>query len=276
MQPRPPAEGDGSVERPSPLVARLREPTDEEVAAREHHHHHHQQTVDLQEPLGVNARLPPVSTASHGERDSHSTGSTGSTERSEQAPSRTQSDIKTTPMSKDTGEILPASKQKLAMDALQRGDYELLAMITGNSTDSPGIDGPRAPVTPTNPHGSVPYSNGQVARYEALAVDQHSITSSTGRPESAPTHSRNLQGSPPATSRRPVSGMISHQAVEDHGWGMTPQRGRYVEPEEIEAIVQRTNEKLEAETRKMKVEFEARIAQLEAKPAWADPAAGEK
>lgn len=68
--------------------------------------------------------------------------------------------------------------------------------------------------------------------------------------------------------------MISSTAAEDHGWGVTPQRGLYVEPGEIEAIVQRTNEKLEAETRQLKLELETRIAQLESRPAWAEqPAA---
>jgi len=230
-----------------------------------------------QDTHDVHTRLPPVVATNHGERDSHSTGSTGSTERSEQTLSRTPSVRKASPVMKDAGEIMPVSKQKLAMDALQRGDYELLAMLTGgageleNNTDSPGIDGPRAPMTPTNPHGSAPYANGQTRRdgvHQTVGSD-HSSTHS-GRPESAPTNRRILQGSSPATARRPVSGVVSNRFVEGNDWEHTTPRGRYMEPEDIEAIVQRTNEKLGEETRKLKQEFESRIAQLESRPAWAE------
>jgi hypothetical protein len=53
------------------------------------------------------------------------------------------------------------------------------------------------------------------------------------------------------------------------GWGR-PSEGQYINTEEIESIVKRSNEKLEAETIKMKAELEMRIAQLESKTTWVD------
>jgi len=44
-----------------------------------------------------------------------------------------------------------------------------------------------------------------------------------------------------------------------------------VDPEEVESIVQRSNEKLAAETLKMQQVLEARIRQLESKTAWSEP-----
>ncbi len=54
-----------------------------------------------------------------------------------------------------------------------------------------------------------------------------------------------------------------------YGWG-TPKEGLYVDSEEVESIVQRTNEKLAAETLQRQRELEARIAQLESKAAWSE------
>jgi hypothetical protein len=62
-----------------------------------------------------------------------------------------------------------ALQAKLAMDALERRDYELLALITQSAHGNDGNDaaavdqpgGPRAPGTPTRPAGSAAYVSDQ-------------------------------------------------------------------------------------------------------------------
>jgi len=147
----------GGGERQTPLAARIREPTEEERAEAAARLRQHPET---QAPLHEgNGTLPPLPVRPHGDRDSNSTGSTNSTEKSIHHPSRTPS---TSDVSKHGGAALQA---KLAMDALERRDYELLALITqsaqGNdrndaaAADQPG--GPLAPGTPTRPVGSAAY-----------------------------------------------------------------------------------------------------------------------
>jgi len=264
----------GGVERPTPLAARIRESTEEERA----------ETAAWQadqEELQAPARsqwhgsLPPVLGAEHvGGRGSTSTGSTGSTERSADPQWPAASD-KT---------IGAAAQAKLAMDALERKDYELLALITqaaSSTLDSPSMHrpgGPRAPGTPTNPHGSAPYSNGHSRHTGRRAsIQAEHISTHSSRPESAPTNCRNADGTPPIPYGSPQRSRIQHRPVSSetpvsskalaHGWG-TPSKVRYVDPEEVESIVQRSNKKLIQETRRMKSEFEGRIAELESKSAW--------
>lgn len=144
----------GGGERQTPLAARIRELTEEErteAAARE------QAQPEVQAPpREEDGMLPPLSVQRHGDCDSNSTGSTNSTERSIHHPSNSD-------MSKHASAALQA---KLAMDALERRDYELLALITqsANGNDAAAVDkpgGPRAPGTPTRPAGTAAYVSDQ-------------------------------------------------------------------------------------------------------------------
>ena len=174
------------------------------------------------------------------------------------------------------------------MDALERRDYELLALIAQTTAttsevysalDQPG--GPRAPGTPTNPRGSAPPLNGNgQGRY---GMEQRSSRSGSevyqpnsrtaSRPESAPTHRRPAHRPPIRSAGHSAAHYTAapRSGVEYAGWG-TPD-SRYIDPEEVESIVQRTNEKLAAETLQIKKELEHRIAQLESKSAWSEPGA---
>jgi hypothetical protein len=148
-------------ERQTPLSARIREPTEEEraeAAARQ------RPQPETQSPLYEgNGTFPPLPVRPHGDRDSNSTGSTNSTEKSMHHSLRTPS---TSDMSKHGSAALQA---KLAMDALERRDYELLALITQSAHGNDGNDaaavdqpgGPRAPGTPTRPAGSAAYVSDQ-------------------------------------------------------------------------------------------------------------------
>jgi len=258
----------------TPLGARIRESTEEERAATAARHATQE---ELQAPVreqGHGSRfplLPPVLGAEAGAwksssysasvgswRDSNSTGSTSSTERSADPQWPTASDSR----------IGAAVRSKLAMDALERKDYKLLAFITQAASSTidlplmhqPGV--PRTPDTPTNPHGSAPNSNNSNSRRTGTRTSiqaEHSNTR-TRCMESAPTNRRN-------TLRRPVSsGNPVLSKVLAHGWG-TLSEGHCVDTKEVKSREQRTNEKLMDEAR-MKTELEGRISELESKSAW--------
>ena len=191
-------------------------------------------------PSGANRAQP------NSNNDTNSTGSTGSTERSEAH-----------------GENVKEISAKLAMDALERRDYELLALITQaaqsghDPTDQPG--GPRAPGTPINIQGSLPYS--QPRRPGTSAPNGSSLEPHTGRPESAPSNRRHAQPQSRSVAATPYAharngdftAQGSHSALS-HGWGgNAPTEGRYMEPEDVESIVARTTQKLSSETKQVRM-----------------------
>jgi len=165
-------------ERQTPLAARLREPTEEERAEAAVRQQSDSQPDARAPPREGNDALPPLP-AARGERDSNSTGSTGSTEKSIDHPQRLSSS--------EMKNANAALQAKLAMDALERRDYELLALITqsANGSDAAAVDqpgGPRAPGTPTRPHGSAAYVNG------------HSRPRTSGAPEFEQPRTRGAEG----------------------------------------------------------------------------------
>jgi len=117
----------GGEQRNTPLALRIREPTDEErsevLAAR--------QQEQQQQSTRNGDLLPPVVRAIHvtsdSERDSNSTHSTDSTETSIPLPQQTPSAI-------IKGAVTREDIEKLALDALERNDYDLLALITTHAS----------------------------------------------------------------------------------------------------------------------------------------------
>ena len=113
----------GGEQRNTPLALRIREPTEEErsevLAER--------QQEQQQQSTRNGDLLPPVARAIHvtsdSERDSNSTHSTDSTETSIPLPQRTPSAI-------IKGAVTREDIERLALDALERNDYDLLAVIT--------------------------------------------------------------------------------------------------------------------------------------------------
>jgi hypothetical protein len=239
------------------LAARIREPTEEERAQTDE-----ARPTQLPQPRAEECSLPPVEGAGApagnrparaGARDSPSTGSTGSTgstARSEDVASHLSNGNGAGPSTSFS--TVPV---KLAMEALERRDYELLALIAAQAgpTDLSGVDqpgGPCAPGTPINPHGSAPYSNGR---------NYSGHRSVVGRPESAPDRSSRLVG----PDGRPLSA--------GYRWVGTQPYAQSMDPEEIESIVRRTSEQITDETRKLKQELVDRIAKLETRSAWMEP-----